>query len=1198
MVNWNEEKEQILTLAYARKFTEAESRTKKLLRQVPKNAEIMGILAGIYIETSRFTQAEILLKKSLRIDPSCLFSYVLLARVKNGQNKWREAIGLLEGLLNKYEKTLTQDMLALIYNLLGVLHKTIGEVDEAAQYGLLASQNSPSFEQKTDNYSNYLFSLNYSNRITDQAVFQAHRNYDTLFSGCSQYRHDGIKPHKKLKIGYISPDFRHHVVVYFVYQLLKQYDREKFEVTCYSRGIEDEVTRDLKSYVQHWRNISLLDAKSAAELIYQDEIDILFDFSGHTKNNVLAILAYKPAPLQVSGIGYFNTTGLKAVDYFLTDQYVDPVGQNDDLFTEKLLRLPDTHFCYTPPSFMPECGEAPFLKNGYITFGSFNNFSKVSDEVLRIWYAIIRQVKGAKLLLKCVVFSKNDCKDMILDRLYQAGFEKEDLDLRPETMPYLEDYHCMDIALDTFPYPGGGTTCEALYMGIPVVTLVGKRHGARFGYSLLKNLQLEECIAFSMAEYVEKAVALAKHKDQLEKLHRELRQRMRMSPIMNGKEYVKNIENIYEKIWQDHIYQFMPDGVENLKQYAVEATARGCYYEVLSCGRKILQIEPKSCEALHAKALAYMHLKQYRKAVGIVQNIIEINDRYIGAYMVLAHVYKRQGRVKDELELLLMVIALLDGIPAETWTRQEQNAYSEAWSMVGYAKLLLGDAKAALECALRSFAAEQNKTDQIAEYSNCLFVSNYISELTNEERFELHLKYQEIFKNVDKCMHFFPKEKTKLRIGYISPDLKQHPVMYFSMAMFSRFDQDRFEVFAYHNGTPDLVTAQVKCMVSQWRQIQGMDTRETARLILEDQIDILVDLSGHTAHSCLPILAYKPAPVQLCGIGYFHTTGLDSVDYFIGDVHLDQEGEEAFFSEQILRLPNSHFCYCAGSAAPECAAVVPSIKKGYTTFGCFNNFAKVNDNVMRVWRKILTQVDNSRLILKSKDFSSLDVREAAYQRLEKAGIPRNQVELRGFSKRYLREYEDVDIALDPFPYTGGAITCAALYMGVPVLTLCGNRHGARFGYSILKNVGLEDWIAVSEDEYIAKAVTFAQDYELLQHLRQGLRTQMLASPLMDETGYMRELEKQYWRIWENYHTLCRARQIDLICDLWKRKEFEAAWQVAGDLYEADHQHPDTVYAFAYLLYQAAEKEMALEVLRQYPGKEEHIVQLIREIENG
>ena len=296
----------------------------------------------------------------------------------------------------------------------------------------------------------------------------------------------------------------------------------------------------------------------------------------------------------------------------------------------------------------------------------------------------------------------------------------------------------------------------------------------------------------------------------------------------------------------------------------------------------------------------------------------------------------------------------------------------------------------------------------------------------------------------------------------------------------------------------------------------GMSAEEIAACIRADEIDILVDLAGHTQNNCLPVLAYKPAPVQVTGIGYFNTTGLPAIDYMLSDVHVDPiETTEPSFTEKMIRLPHSHFCYVLPEELPP-VAPPPMERSGFVTFGSFNNFNKVTDEVLRLWKEVLDAVPRSRLLVKSKLLASAEGRERAAERFSRCGISTERVEMRAFSRDHLAEYGDMDIALDTFPYTGGITTCEALAMGVPVVTLRGASHGARFGESLLTNANLTELIADTPADYVQIASTLASAPETLAALRTNLRTILAHAPLTDARTYVRDVEAAYAEIWERF----------------------------------------------------------------------------------
>ena len=405
------------------------------------------------------------------------------------------------------------------------------------------------------NYSNYLFLQHYATDMPDERRRDDAFFYHGFELGLETFQHSRARhqAHKRLRIGYIAPYFQDNVVSSFSIQLLGAYDRRRFEVHCYVCGRSDDETAEyIRGKVDGWYETSRegqYQPRQMAERIYEDEIDILFDLGGHSAGGLsLQVAAYHPAPVQISGIGYMSTTGMRNMDYFLGDPYCDPPGMSEADFSERLLRLPHSHFCYTPTELAYKAKREREPHEG-IVFGSFNNFLKVNERVLACWAEILRRVPDSCLLLKYML-TNPQAQRRFKSKMRAAGIPMERVTIENFTRQYMARYNAVDIALDTFPYVGGGTTCDALYMGVPVVSLYGRRHGTRFGYSLLMNAGLGELAAGSEEDYVEKAVALAHDKELLAALHKNIPQLFRQSPVMDARGYVCDVQEAYERVWQ------------------------------------------------------------------------------------------------------------------------------------------------------------------------------------------------------------------------------------------------------------------------------------------------------------------------------------------------------------------------------------------------------------------------------------------------------------------------------------------------------------------------------------------------------------------------------------------------------------------------------------------------------------------------
>lgn len=353
-----------------------------------------------------------------------------------------------------------------------------------------------------------------------------------------------------------------------------------------------------------------------------------------------------------------------------------------------------------------------------------------------------------------------------------------------------------------------------------------------------------------------------------------------------------------------------------------------------------------------------------------------------------------------------------------------------------------------------------------------------------------------------------PLTNRSLRVGYVSADFCQHTVGLFIKHVLAAHNPEHVTVVAYSAGrNDDWVTSAIRA-VCQFQEVAPLDDAALAALIRHDQIDVLVDLSGHTAGSRLSVFAHRPAPVQVSWLGYFATTGLAIVDAVLLDEwHAPQDMQNQFV-EPIVRLPNGRFCYAPLPFAPADMAPLPYLASKYITFGCFNNTAKLNAGVYAVWSTILLALPNSRLVLKWRTLQDPVFCQSIHAIFNSLGVPSHRIELRGasFHVDLLKQYADIDIALDPFPFTGGLTSCEALWMGVPVITWPQGRVVSRQTFALLSVIGLPELSGECASDYVRIAVELGQDIERLREIRTGLRTRMQSSHLCDVAGFTRDLE--------------------------------------------------------------------------------------------
>lgn len=550
-------------------------------------------------------------------------------------------------------------------------------------------------------------------------------------------------------------------------------------------------------------------------------------------------------------------------------------------------------------------------------------------------------------------------------------------------------------------------------------------------------------------------------------------------------------------------------------------------------------IDPNYAEAYQNHANALKKMWRLDEAISYYAKAIVINPEEGTAYNSLGVALQESKKVGEALNCYNKAIALMPDDAGAYSNRgmalKELNRFDEAlfsfekavWVKPHYAEafnnrgVALQDLKR-FDAAIESFKIAINLDNNLFHaFSNLLFTMNYMPSLGVLDRLEEARQFGAIVTSRAKKKFTswdFPKQSKKLKIGFVSGDFRNHPVGYFFEGFLSKIDQEKFEVFAYSTFLfEDDLTQRLKKHASVWRSIIYQSDADAAKVIYKDRLNILIDLAGHTAGNRLSVFAYKPAPVQVSWLGYFATTGVSEIDYFIGDPYVVPQGEEEHFIERIVRFEKSYLCF----TPPQCEIEVgslPALTNGYVTFGCFNNLAKLNSEVVNLWSRILQCVEGSKLLLKSRQLGDPSIIKTTAEMFFHAGVTSEQLIIEGPSQRieYFESFNRVDIALDPFPFPGGTTTVEGLWMGVPVITLSGDRFIAHNGESIAYNSFQSAWVARDKHDYYHKAILFASDLEGLAKLRSGLRKQVLRSPLFDCEGFALNFEQLMMKMWNDY----------------------------------------------------------------------------------
>ncbi|MDP3701017.1 MAG: tetratricopeptide repeat protein [Hylemonella sp.] len=551
-----------------------------------------------------------------------------------------------------------------------------------------------------------------------------------------------------------------------------------------------------------------------------------------------------------------------------------------------------------------------------------------------------------------------------------------------------------------------------------------------------------------------------------------------------------------------------PDLVEAHIHLGAAFQETGDFDAASVCYQKALALQPGSAAAHCGVGTLLQRSGQHVAAENSYRKALALDGELIAAHVNLGLLltHKREYRKADDVFLRAL----------ELDPRFAAGHANRAGALIG-----LGDLNAALRSLER--ALEFDSTCMVA-HNNLLFNQNYLAQQSGERLLADAKRFGAAALSLARpytCWTNEPLPQRPLRVGLVSGDLGNHPVGYFLegvLDVFSATPAHQLEFHAYSNRSDEDETSQrLRSCCTRWLPCVGMSDEALARRIHDDGIDVLIDLAGHTANNRLPLFAWKPAPVQLSWLGYFATTGLPTVDYFLADPWTLPPDQEAFFSEKVWRLPETRLCFTPPRTSIE-VGPLPALTNGYLTFACFNNLSKMNDAVVQVWSRVLKAVPDSKLFLKYAQLDDESVRQRTLDRFAAHGVTAQRLILEAHSSRadYHSAHNRIDIALDPFPFPGGTTTVEALWMGVPVLTLQGETFLARQGVGLLMNAGLPDWVATDVDDYVDRAVQHASDLGGLAALRTRLRQQVLASPVYDAPRFARHFEDALRAMWINW----------------------------------------------------------------------------------
>ena len=944
-------------------------------------------------------------------------------------------------------------------------------------------------------------------------------------------------PVQPLRIGLLSGDFKDHPVTYFLESVLAALKQQGLELFAYATDSQaDAATARVRAQVQHWREAADLNDLALARRIADDQLDVLLDLAGFTNHSRLGVLLMRPAPVQLSWLGYFGSLGVPEVDGVVADPHCVPPGEAR-FFTERVLRMPHTRLCMSPPVDAPEVSpEPPLATGGGLRFACLQDLKKITPRVLAAWRRILDGAPTATLRLLGRQIAEPEVRAVFEQRLADSGIDRSRIELAQpcSRARFLARIGEADVLLDTFPYPGGTTTAEALWMGVPTLTLATPGMLGRQGQVLLHQVGLDDWVTHSDDLYTECAIAIARDREgtltRLRHLRQTLRETARTSPLYDASTFARDFVALLQRACDAKAPVDTPAQIRRFNQLV----AAGQHDEAEQTLRALLARDPRANGLRQALAALLYHRERWAEAAALLDELVRSQPDDSTQWYRLGFAQKELGqfaaarqtletvvrRWPDQLQPRLTLAKLLQrqfqqpklALDTLTPALPEHDRSALLHSEIALMQQDLLDTGGALASYQRAIDRDPSHMTSFGAYSFC---SHYQSapDLDALKRWQTLHEPSLRRDRVQRPATPPRAPGSPLRVGLLSGDLRNHPVAFFLESVAVALHRRGIELVAYATDPRhDAISQRLQSHMHTWRKAHGLSDAALAQRIADDRLDVLLDLSGFTSHGRPAVLRMKPAPLQLSWLGYFGNLGLPEVDGVIADPHCVPPGEERFFTGRVLRMPSSRLCFTPPADAPPPATIPPRAAGQGLRFACLQDLNKINARVLAAWRRILDGAPTATLLIQGRQLAQPDVRAVFEQRLDASGIHRSRVTL-GLPKSradYLAQYGEIDVLLDTFPYPGGTTTAEAIWMGVPTLTLATPGMLGRQGQAFMHLVGLDHWVTHSDDAYVQRALALAKDRKgtlvLLRRLRGSLRETARTSPLFDAETFARDFE--------------------------------------------------------------------------------------------
>jgi protein O-GlcNAc transferase len=953
-------------------------------------------------------------------------------------------------------------------------------------------------------------------------VLQEHQAFGAAIAGPAPADAPPLAPLRakdKLRVAYLSGDLRRHSVGYFIESLFEAHDRSRIELTAYHSSRHfDEVSARLKACTDHWVPCASLSDAELLKRIRADAVDVLIDLSGATADGRPEVFAQRAAPLQCSYLGYPTTTGIAAMDVRISDWAIDPPG-HERFSSETVLRCRDGMFCYRPDSDA-DVGEPPHLRNGFITFGSFNNLPKYSEETFTAWAEVLKQVPRSKLLIKTKALGDASIRHLVLERFAALGVAGERLIFnpwRPDLRSHLELYREIDIALDTFPYNGATTTCEALWAGVPVVSRQGLTHTSRMGTSILTALGRTEWIAADAPAFVAIASELARSPQVLAEFRANARRLMRESPLMNAAAHARDFEDLLFQAWQSRC-EAAPAPVE-AATLAIALTsghalsAQGEHEAALAAYRGAVSAAPNDLLAQWGVARTLANLERVDESIAALRRVLELDPAAGPAWFLLGGLHDHQGRVAASRECYDKAYALspLDAI------RIGRGLLLPAVVPFGTEiEALRADHESALRALL---TLPLRLADPLLEL-NARVVNGYFRlayhGLGNRK---LHELYAALMLKACPSLAWVaphcragaaPRRAGPMRVGFISRFFRQHSIGKTSVGLIEQLARPEFHVTALFvpprrgdaMAQRIAAAADAVCLLPQ-----GLAESREAIARLELDALFYQDIGMEPHSYCLAFA--RLAPVQCVSFGHPDTTGIPNIDWWISSEGFEPEGAQHHYSERLLKLQGvGTLAYYDRPVLQPQEAIGRAgfgLPEGVPLLACPQALFKFHPEMDDLLAAILRRLPGAKLLLVQGDVPAYREQLLARWQARGDGIDRAAVFFPPLQHQsFLALFAVADAVLDTLHFNAMNSNLEALALGAPVVTLPKAFQRGRHTQAMYRRMGYTELIAGDEAHYVDLAVRLCTD----KSFNAQARARILArcAVLFQEAGVVRGFE--------------------------------------------------------------------------------------------